>query len=103
MHSVDLHVGIPIKLEADPLTLRIAGTQRNISNLIGLTCRLICVKFQMDTAIYPPLPLFMIYAEAFSLKLVGFLQNATIEYSSESLCVCACIQVCVFRVEEHEI
>ena len=30
-----------------------------------------------------------------NIVIVGFLQNTTIEYSSESVCVCWCIHVCV--------
>ena len=31
-----------------------------------------------------------------NLVIVAFLQNATIEYSLESLCACVCVCVCVF-------
>ena len=33
---------------------------------------------------------------SFFLIIVAFLENATIGYSLESLCVCVCVCVCVF-------
>ena len=35
------------------------------------------------------------FSENLFLDIVAFLENATIEYSLESLCVCVCVRVCV--------
>ena len=35
----------------------------------------------------------IVFSENLFLVIVAFLQNATVEYSSESVCVCVCVSV----------
>ena len=51
------------------------------------------------------------FSENLFLVIVAFFENATIEYSSESLCVCVCVcgsvfvcvRVCVCTITQKEI
>ena len=48
--------------------------------------------FNHDTRV----PVFYLFCDPGIFIIVAFLENATIGYSLESLCVCVCVCVCVF-------